>query len=471
MKRPPQHTTPAICIALALTIAAGGCRGGDGGTGTTQVETGAETPSAEGTVPQPTQRDLAAAGMAGVSFAPNAKRVDLAMPTFSHPTRVTNPLFPIRDLHSAVLSGRVDGKRFHTETTLLPETRIIEWPEGRYVETLVSQYVAYLDGRIQEVAIDYYAQADDGAVWYFGEHVTDFKDGVAVTNEGTWITSPTAQAAMIMPGDPRVGGVFRTENRPGLAVEEVTVKELEVTFDGPHGPVHDGMIGVELHSDGLREDKAFAPGYGEFRTTDGDDVEAMALAVPSDVLDGQPPTELQTLADAADALFSQVQAGEWGPAQRSVATAAVAWQAYPDDAKPPLIAVEIDRALERADQSVRKRDRTVAWLAALDLARSGLDLTLRYGSVPEVDLGRFRTWLRQVLVDTAAGDAGSTAGDITVLELIRARFPHVLESHQLVSIDTQLGELRAAAVEDDPSAVAEASRGLLETMSSIEPRP
>jgi hypothetical protein len=30
---------------------------------------------------------------------------------------------------------------------------------------VLSQYLAYLDGRITEVALDRYAQADDGSVW------------------------------------------------------------------------------------------------------------------------------------------------------------------------------------------------------------------------------------------------------------------------------------------------------------------
>jgi hypothetical protein len=69
-----------------------------------------------------------------------------------------------------VLLGHVDGKPFRSETTLLHDTERIAW-DGQVVETLVSQYVAYLDGRLEEVARDRYAQADDGSVWYFGEDV------------------------------------------------------------------------------------------------------------------------------------------------------------------------------------------------------------------------------------------------------------------------------------------------------------
>src|SRR5688572_10890774 len=109
---------------------------------------------------------IAQPALADARLAPESKRVDLDSPKFSDPTDVSNPLFPVSRQKSVLLLGRVDGKPFRTEVTLLPETRIVEW-QGDRVETLVSQYVAFLDGRIHEVAYDLYAQDDDGAVWYF----------------------------------------------------------------------------------------------------------------------------------------------------------------------------------------------------------------------------------------------------------------------------------------------------------------
>src|SRR5918995_2017863 len=184
-----------------------------------------------------------------IPVAPESKRVDLSMPTFSDPTNVTNPLFPVSKQDSVLMVGHVDGKPFRTEVTLLPETRIIEW-QGKRIETLVSQYMAYLDGRIQEVAYDLYAQADDGSVWYFGEDVADFEDGAIVTKEGTWIAGKDGPAAMIMPADPKVGDVYRTENIPGIAFEEVTVKSVDQKLEGPMGPIEGGLIAEELHMDG-----------------------------------------------------------------------------------------------------------------------------------------------------------------------------------------------------------------------------
>ena len=122
----------------------------------------------------------------------------LAMPTFSDPTNITNPLFPVSQQESVLLLGHVDDQPFRTEVTLLPETRIIEW-QGQQVEVAVSQYVAFLGGSINEVAYDLYAQADDGSVWYFGEDVFDFRDGAIVVTEGTWLAGKDGPAAMIMP--------------------------------------------------------------------------------------------------------------------------------------------------------------------------------------------------------------------------------------------------------------------------------
>ena len=220
-------------------------------------------------VPQPTPAELAAAGLGELPLAPRSARVDLVSPPFANPTEITNPLFPISELHSAILNGAVDGKAFKVETTLLPGTRTIGWGEGRCVETLASQYVAYLDGRLHEVALDFYAQADDGSVWYLGEDVFNYEDGVVADRLGTWIAGRDGPGAMIMPGTPKVGNAYRPENIPGLVFEEVAVSEIAKTVAGPRGPIRGAMVGRELHDDGTFSDKVFAPGHGEPKGTPG----------------------------------------------------------------------------------------------------------------------------------------------------------------------------------------------------------
>ena len=329
-----------VAVGLAVTLVAGACTS-DGGPG---VGSGEGSPE---TIPQPVVENLAVAA--------ESERVDIAMPTFSDPTNVTNPLFPVSQQASVLMLGHVDGKPFRTEVTLLPDTRIIEWQRQR-VETLVSQYVAFLDGQIEEVAYDFYAQADDGSVWYFGEDVFDFRNGVIFGTQGTWTAGKDGPAAMIMPGDPKVGDVYRTENIPGVAFEEVTVGSVGETLEGPIGPIDGGLLGEELHADGTTEDKIFAPGYGEFSTAGGGDLEALALAVPTDALDGPVPAELVTLETGAADVFEAARSGDWRAASIAVEGMTVAWHTYGAGEVPRMIEPRMTRTLQALAAGVDAHD-------------------------------------------------------------------------------------------------------------------
>jgi hypothetical protein len=400
-----------------------------------------------GTIPQATEAQLAAAGLDELPLAPAKQRVDLTVPEFSNPTRITNPLFPISKLRSAVLAGKVEGKDFKTETTLLPETRIVEWPEGRQTETLVSQYVAYLDGRIEEVALDFYAQADDGSVWYFGEDVFNYKNGFIADTGGTWIAGKEGPAAMIMPADPQVGDVYRPENIPGLVFEEVTVKAVGRTVSGPGGAVEGAMIARELHQDGAREDKTFAPGYGEFFTGAGGDVEAMALAVPTDRLAGPVPAALRILsANAYDAAALRRMTRAWKPLERS--------------GVPPRLATRMNSALNELARAVAAREVAKARDAAIDVAQSALDLQLRHRAPAAIDRARFELWLSQLQVDAAADDLAGVRGDLATLEWIRDRFADTLDKVDLARLDARLVELRAEVDDENLRGAAAAAAEL-----------
>ena len=396
---------------------------------------------------------------ADVPVALEGARVDLAMPTFSNPTQITNPLFPVSRQASVLMLGRVDDQPFRTEVTLLPFTRIVEW-EGQRVETAVSQYQAYLDGRITEIAYDLYAQADDGSVWYFGEDVADFDDGAIVTKEGTWLAGKDAPAAMIMPAQPQVGDAFRTENSPGFAFEEVTVKAIDQTLDGPLGKVPGGMVVSELHMDGATEDKTFAPGYGEFLTTGDGDVEALALAVPTDMAEGSTPAELKSLQRGADAIFAAADSKEWTAAAATVDDLARAWTAYRAIGVPTLIEPRMTAALVELGRAVKTRDARRTRQAAIDVARSSLDLQLRYRPVADIDLERFDLWAAQVLVDVAARDWGAVDGDAFTLVYIRDRILERLSGADLWRLNTQLLALQIAAIDEGASATTSAAAEL-----------
>jgi len=443
-------------VAVVLSVfALGGAVAAEESRAAAACGLGAVTPIA-----QPTAAQMAAAGLDGLPVAPAARRVDLVAPVFSDSTSVTNPLFPISRLESVVLNGRVDGKPFRTETTLLGDTRVIEWSPGQCVRTLVSQYVAYLDGRIQEVALDFYAQADDGSVWYFGEDVFNYRRGVVGDTSGTWLAGKEGLAAMIMPAAPRVGDVHRPENIPGLVWEEVAVKAIGETVTGPRGPVAGVLVGGELHDDGTFSDKLFAPGYGEFESAHEGDLEALALAVPVDALPGPIPPELRRLSDGANAAFRAASSRRWGRAAASARAAGAAWQAHRAGGVPPRLVRPVSRALAALARALERRRGLSARNAALDLAQSSLDLELQHRPAVEIDRARFDLWARQVSVDASAQRAAAVDGDVATLEWIRDRIARAFDSVDVTRLDTLLEELRANANDRDFARAARGAAGL-----------
>lgn len=459
----------AIGSFLLLVAATGWAAAGRPGVVESSAGLGCRS-SATTAVPQPTKAQLDAAGLGDLPLAPNSARRDLMAAPFSDSTSVTNPLFPISELDSAILNGHVDGKVFHTETTLLPFTQIIEWTPGQCVRVLESQYMAFLDGRLQETAIDLYAQADDGSVWYLGESVFDYDaDGLVITTEGTWHAGTEGPAAMIMPSQPQVGDAHRPENLPGNVFEEVEVTKVGQTFDGPSGPVSGGIVGTETHQDGTLSNKRFAPGYGEFLSTDGPDVEAMALASPTDSLPGGVPAELATISKGADRIFASRLAtpAQWKGAETIVQGMLNAWAAFRSGDVPPRLRKPTRVSLQNLAAQIASRDRSKTHEASIDAAYASNDLQLRYRPVAEIDTMRFDLWVRRALVDAIGGSLGGVRSVVVTIEWIRDRIAHTFDPVTATRIDALVGDLGTAVVDEDLTAAAQTARDLREVFIEL----
>jgi hypothetical protein len=456
-----------VLLAAVTMLVAGGCTGHSrSGAPTSSPASAGTAASSPKTIPQPSLDKLSKQTRS--RLAPDSERVDLVLPSFSNPTKVTNPLFPIGTLH-AVIVGEVDGEPLKIETTLLPQTKTVQW-NGQRVEALQSQFCAYLKGRISEVAVDLYAQADDGAVWYLGEDVVDYERGVAATTAGTWRVGLDGPAAMIMPAHPKVGDVYRTENLPGVAFEQVTVNQVGVTVNGPSGSIPGAMVGLELHQDeAALEPKTFAPGHGEWFSGGGHDFEANALAVPADALAAPTPPELTLLSNGAYQVVDSARSGDWRQASATVKAMTGAWDTLPAGEMPERLGARMSKALDALVAAVGARDRQQASQAAIEVADAGLDLQLRYRPVAEINLARFELWARQLFVDAAARNAAGVHGDVTTLAWIRDRI--VLTTADGSDLDDQLRYLRSVADANEfEVAMVQAAR-LHASLAERKPQP
>jgi hypothetical protein len=456
MTRRPTAARLGIGLALALAASACGSGGGSGG------ETAAPSTAAGAACVKKEN------GSGCLPLAPESQRVDRTTPAFSRPTEITNPLLPIAQVTQSLQLGTVDGEPFRAEVTLLPGTKAIAW-DGREVATRIHQYVAYSGGRILEVALDWYAQADDGSVWYFGEDVDNYEDGVVADTHGTWVAGKDGPPGMIMPAQPSPGQVYRPENIPELVFEQVTVKAAGQRVPGPRGTVEGALVIRELHMDGATEEKTFAPGYGEFSAGGGGDLEAVALAVPVDAVDGPPPAELETLADGARASFDAAGSGRWAAASTSAEAMTAAWERAGPSDLPDLLAEQMTTSLDAFVRAAGDRDPARARQTALRVEQAALDLQLRHRDPAAVDLDRLDLWARQLQVDAVARDRGAVAGDVATLRVIWDRAGHTAAAAAAERVKAGLTTLGNAAEGKDLRAAAAAVPDLRAAISAAGP--
>lgn len=347
----------------------------------------------------------------------DAARVDLYTPVFTDPTTIDNPLFPVSGQGQVLHLGKLEGDPLRFETTLLPRTKTIRF-NGQAVKVAVIQYVAYQDTKIIEVAYDYFAQDDLGAVWYFGEDVDNYAGGVIEDHEGTWLAGKDGPPGMIMPAAPKVGDVYRSENIAGSVFEEVTVKQTGITLQGPTGPIPGGIVVEECLLDGTTEEKFFAPGYGEFQVQTEDETAKVALLVPKDSVAGGVPRPLDAMEDAADALMRG--SGATGEKMELITAQ---WARYRKATLPPLLKSQMNSAVKHLTSAVVSGTRDEIRRAAVLVAHAAVDLTLQYESPVDVDEDRLDIWRQQLELDRKSGEAAGVKGDLAVIRVLGVRIP------------------------------------------------
>lgn len=199
----------------------------------------------------------------------------IAAAKFSHPTAITNPFLPLSDLKQDVLEGTEAGKKTHVERTVRRDLHKTFQFGGLTIESLAVEDRVVVDGMLEEVAIDYFAQDDNGNVYYLGEEVDEYKDGKILNHEGTWLLGKdTTVPGLFFPGEPKIGAKYRPEDVSKDIGETDEVISLNETVVTPAGTFKDCVKIRETLADGKTEYKYYAKGVGIVRETphDGDEL-------------------------------------------------------------------------------------------------------------------------------------------------------------------------------------------------------
>ncbi len=183
---------------------------------------------------------------------------------------IDNPYLPMRAGMRWVYETRTDEGVERAVVEVTTDTR-----EVMGVTCVVVKDHDTLDGELTEETFDWFAQDDEGNVWYFGEDTREFEDGVAVNAKGAWEAGiDGARPGIVMPTDPQVGDEYRQEFAEGVAEDEAEVLQLDDTATVPVGRF-DHVLRTEDRNPlepGQVEHKYYAEGVGLVLTvkTEGD---------------------------------------------------------------------------------------------------------------------------------------------------------------------------------------------------------
>lgn len=173
---------------------------------------------------------------------------------------IDNPFFPLVPGTTFHFEGVSDGESESNDVTVTTQTRQIMG-----ITATVVRDVEFVEGELAEETFDWYAQDDEGNVWYLGEDSREFEDGEPVGSGGSWEAGVDgAKAGIIMKASPQVGDRYYQEFYLGEAEDEGEVVAVNQTVSVPFGDFQ-GCVTTEdftrLEPD-ERERKIYCPGVG-----------------------------------------------------------------------------------------------------------------------------------------------------------------------------------------------------------------
>ena len=185
---------------------------------------------------------------------------------FTHPLNINNPYLPLVSLKRDVLEGSEDGKKVRIERTAQPDVHRTFRVGDRNIEALAVEDREWEDGQLAEVAMDYFAQADDGTVVYLGEDVDEYESGKVKNHEGSWALGRDTDApGIIIPGHPKAGNKFHSEDVSKDILESDEVISVSENVTVPAGNYKNCVKVRESLADGTNEHKFYAKGIGVVR--------------------------------------------------------------------------------------------------------------------------------------------------------------------------------------------------------------
>ena len=174
--------------------------------------------------------------------------------------RIDNPYLPFLPGTTFVYEAKTEDGLERSEVVVTHRTKVIMG-----VTCTVVRDTESVDGKVEEVTLDWYAQDKAGAVWYFGEDSKAYRKGKVVSTSGSWEAGVNgAKPGILMEADPKVGDTYHQEYAKGVAEDMATVVALDASATVPYGSFHGCLKTKEFSplEPGVAEYKLYARDVG-----------------------------------------------------------------------------------------------------------------------------------------------------------------------------------------------------------------
>jgi hypothetical protein len=170
----------------------------------TESETAQEAAAESEATSEPATEDETAPETAAESEAPEPEFEDFDPNNFDRSTNIDNEWLPLQPGTQWVYEGfTVEDGESIPHRIVFAATDLTKEISG--VPTVVAWIVDYSDDQVVEQEIAFYAQDNDGNVWYLGEHPEEYEDGEFV-DAPSWIAGlEDARAGIKMRAKPQMG--------------------------------------------------------------------------------------------------------------------------------------------------------------------------------------------------------------------------------------------------------------------------
>jgi len=173
--------------------------------------------------------------MSGVAQAGPCELPDFGSASFTDPLVIDNPFWPLVPGTTFVYEPVPNEDHVVNTVTVTGDVKTVT-VDGRGIECRVVYDVETVDGTLTEETFDWYAQDDDGNVWYCGEDTTAYLDDGTVSKEGSWEAGVDgALPGYLILAEPRPGVCYQQEYYEDEAEDRGKVLRLNAKVSVDYG--------------------------------------------------------------------------------------------------------------------------------------------------------------------------------------------------------------------------------------------